>query len=86
VGLASALVCGVAAASTEAPQGRLHEEDQREVMRFKPGQADRVVALHMSGAPIDLPKPGTALLALLGGLAFAASGRQRRRFAPLQPA
>ncbi len=86
VGLAAALACGAAAASTELLQGSVQKADERWLIGFKLGQADQLGAIHISGAPIDLPRPGTALLALLGGLAFSASVRQRRLCAPLQPA
>jgi hypothetical protein len=43
-------------------------------------------ALDITGAPIDLPEPGTALLALLGGLCLSVGTRQRQNLARLQPA
>lgn len=43
-------------------------------------------ALDITGAPIDLPEPGTALLALLGGLGLSAGTRRRLGLAPIQPA
>ena len=63
----------------------LGQPNQRFVM-VDGTQRTGVWALDITGAPIDLPEPGTALLALLGGLGLTAGTRQRQRLAQLQPA